>query len=342
MIKIEILTRDKELAAICELYWEINEDFEFVHKVAKLAELASIDKYKFSALVKESCSAYVPDWICDECGKPYTFSSRTNFISKRKTLKDNTYQQYSFVCSDCQRIRREIETRKRKEQEEEDRRAKKISNEKMRKKIRETFDLSKRPHTNIYSLSFRDLVYLYGILIVGAFENLSKIMPVAMFEQPLAPTEEFTSEIVGYLFENRLIFIHPDTEPNAFVKDGSLQFYTWRVFYAPPVSSNGPDNQNAIMQEILMRINGVWPEEWFQEAVELWKQIALEECKEYLLFVLKEHHFEFSPGKKTTQYLKYALQYFSTAQVFNTIWRSAKDAAAYYQRGNISRRQAAN
>jgi len=342
MIEVDILTSDKELATICELYWEINDEFEFVHKVAELAELAGVDKFRFSTLVKESCCAHIPDWNCDDCGRPYTFSSRSDFTSKRKYLKDNAYHQHSFVCSDCQKTRREIETRKRKEQEEAARRAKEIADEKMRKKIRETFELSKRPHTDISSLSLRDLVYLYSILIVGAFENLTKIMPVAMFEQPLAPTKEFTSEIVNSLFDNRLIFIHPDTEPEAFVKDDLSRFYTWHVYYAPPVSSKELDNPSVIMQEILWRINEDWHEEWYQEAVELWRRIALEECKEYLLFVLNEHHLEFNPGKKTSQYLEYALQHFSTAQVFNTIWRSAKDAAAYYQRESISKRQAAN
>lgn len=45
--------------------------------------------------------------------------------------------------------------------------------------------------------------------------------------------------------------------------------------------------------------------------------------------------------EKTSQYLEYALEHYSTAQVFNTIWRAAK-MAAYYQREDISKRQAAN
>ena len=61
-----------------------------------------------------------------------------------------------------------------------------------------------------------------------------------------------------------------------------------------------------------------------------------------MIFVLDEHHLPFNPGAKTTQYLEYALENFSTAQVFNTIWKAARDAAAYYQRADISKRQAAN
>jgi hypothetical protein len=94
------------------------------------------------------------------------------------------------------------------------------------------------------------------------------------------------------------------------------------------------------LKELYARIKGCWPEEWYQESYELWKRVALKECVEYLIFVLNEHHFEFRPGEKTKQYLGHALDNFSTAQVFNTIWRAAKDAAAYYQREDISKKEA--
>jgi len=96
------------------------------------------------------------------------------------------------------------------------------------------------------------------------------------------------------------------------------------------------------VQELLARINGDWPEEWYDEALELWNEIALAECTEYLLFSLNEHHFEFNPGEKTNQYLQSALQNYSTGQVVNIIWRAVRDAGAYYQRGNISSKHAAN
>jgi hypothetical protein len=55
-----------------------------------------------------------------------------------------------------------------------------------------------------------------------------------------------------------------------------------------------------------------------------------------------EHLFEFTPGEKTTQYLEFALQHFSTGQVYNIIWRAVKDAAAFYMRGDVSKKHAAN
>lgn len=176
----------------------------------------------------------------------------------------------------------------------------------------------------------------------GAYENLSKIMPLAMFDNPLSPTEDFTTEIIKHLHNKSLLYVHPDSEPEAFVNDDISRFYIWHVYYAPPTSTKSPKNPSGLFNELLSLMKGDWSEEWCEEAFALWKRVALEEAIEYLLFVLNEHHFEFSPGEKTNQYLEYALQNFSTAQVFNTIWRAAKDAAAYYQREGISKRQAAN
>jgi hypothetical protein len=53
MFKLEILTEDDEVAAICQLYWEVDDEFEFIHKVSELAEAVKIDKKKLPSIVKE-------------------------------------------------------------------------------------------------------------------------------------------------------------------------------------------------------------------------------------------------------------------------------------------------
>lgn len=342
MIELEILTKNQELAALCQLYWEVDDEFEFVHMVSELAQTAKVDKKKLPSIVKESCNAYVPTWKCQDCKKPYVFSNRSDLTSNKKYLLLPHSEQVSFVCSDCQKKRREKEAQERQKRVEDEKQAREIIEKEKRQKIREVYDLSTRDPIDIKSLSLTETVYLLSIIRAGSYENLSKIMPIAMFEQPLSPTKEFTSDIINHLYEKELIYVHPDTEPEGFVDDDIQRFYTWHVYYAPPISKYSPDSPSELISELLSRINESWTEEWCQEALVLWKRVALEESKEYLLFVLNEHHFEFSPGEKTNQYLEYALQYFSTAQVFNTIWRAAKDAAAYYQREGISKKQAAN
>lgn len=341
MLKLDIITDNKELASVCELYWEVDSNLDFVHKVGELAELTKIDKAKLTSVIREACNAYVSDWKCSGCERPFVFSGRSDFTRNRSYLLNGSYHQQSFLCSECERKRRDREIEERKQQEEAARKARETVEIELRKKIQETYNLSNRQLININSLSLTDAVYLISILR-GAYENLTKIMPVSMFDQPLTADEDFSTEIIKHLHEKRLIYVHPDTEPEAFVNDDISRFYIYHVYYAPPVSESTPDDPKALVTELHKFVNDAWSEEWCQEALELWKKVALSECKEYLLFVLNEHHFEFSPGEKTTQYLEYALENFSTAQIFNTIWRAAKDAAAYYQRENISKRQAAN
>jgi hypothetical protein len=341
-MKLEILTDDKELATICQLYWEIDEEFNFVHKVAELAELAKLDKKKLPSIIKEACNAFIPEWKCEDCKKPYTFSSRSDLTSNKKYLLIPVDQKISYVCGNCKKIRREKEIQERQKQEEEVKRVREILDEQKRLKIWEIYDLSKRAPIDVQSLTLTDIIYLIAIMRAGAYENLSKIMPLAMFDNPLSPTQDFTAEIVKHLYNRELLYVHPDSEPEAFVDGDISRFYIWHVYYVPPASIESPDNPSGLFNELLSLINGVWSEKWCEEALALWKRVALEEAKEFLLFVLNEHHFEFSPGEKTNQYLEYALQSFSTTQVFNTIWRAAKDAAAYYQREGISKKQAAN
>ena len=76
MINLEILTEDKNLAAVCQLYWEVDNEYEFVHKISDLAKTANVDKKRLPSLVKESCNAIVPTWKCEDCGNPYVFLNR--------------------------------------------------------------------------------------------------------------------------------------------------------------------------------------------------------------------------------------------------------------------------
>ncbi len=323
------------------MYWEVDSNLDFVHKVGELAELAKIDKAKLTSVIRESCNAYVSDWKCSGCQKPFVFSGRSDFTRNRSYLLNGSYRQETFLCGECEKKRRNREIEERKQQEEAARKAREVKEIELRKKIRENYDLSNRQLIDIQSLSLKDAIYLTSILR-GAYENLTKIMPVSMFDQPLTADKDFSTEIIKHLHQNGLIYVHPDTEPEAFVNDDISQFYIYHVYYAPPISQSSPDDPKSLVTELHQLINAEWSEEWCQEALDIWKNVALSECKEYLLFVLDEHHFEFNPGEKTTQYLEYALSNFSTAQVFNTIWRATKDAAAYYQREQISKRQAAN
>lgn len=78
------------------------------------------------------------------------------------------------------------------------------------------------------------------------------------------------------------------------------------------------------------------------EFIELCQEVQLQECLGFLKATLEEHQLYLSPGEKTQQVLGQCLEKFSVAQVYNFIWRAARDAAAYYMRSSISKKQAGN
>jgi hypothetical protein len=78
------------------------------------------------------------------------------------------------------------------------------------------------------------------------------------------------------------------------------------------------------------------------EIHDLWLEIGIEEVLEYLDCALRDHRLDFTPGDKTRLVITSALEWFSVGQIFTFVWRAAKDAAAYYARGNVDKRRAAN
>jgi hypothetical protein len=343
MLKLEILTKDKELATICELYWEIDAQLNFVHTLSEVSQLANIPKTKITATVREASHAYMYDWNCSNCGKPVAFSGRSEFTQYQSYLLNGSYRELSFLCGDCEAKKKLEEKELKRQQEEIARIAREADDNEIRAKIREMYALSdRRKPTNIQALTLTETVYLLCMLRGGAYEDLTKIMPVGMFEQPLSANQDFSTEIINHLYASGLIYVDPENDPDSFVNRDPSRFYIYRVYYAPPISLAAPNDPKALVVELFNRLDGEWSEEWCQEAFQIWRRVALSECKQFLLFCLEEHHFEFSPGEKTTQYLEFALEHFSTAQVFNTIWRAARDAAAYYQREGVPKRQAAN
>jgi hypothetical protein len=79
--------------------------------------------------------------------------------------------------------------------------------------------------------------------------------------------------------------------------------------------------------------------QWARKA---WIDIAFYECREYLKYLIKEYRLNGEIGPKTEAVLRDGLESFSTSQMFNFIWGAVKDAAAFYQKGGVTKSHAAN
>ena len=77
-------------------------------------------------------------------------------------------------------------------------------------------------------------------------------------------------------------------------------------------------------------------------AYDIWREIALGECLDYLIYQMNKVGFNFSPGDKTVAVINELLDSFSVSQVYSIIYKGITNATRYYQEGGISKKQAAN
>lgn len=324
LISLKFKTDNELLIALCSKYWEQNEDCEFVNKVPVLYRKFKIPAGKLNKLITDSCEAFTDSYVCSDCKVPYIFSSRFDYKLRGNGSK-------SWKCSKCLLAEEE-----RKEQE-------RINRQKQfRRIVEEKYKIKNRVPADTGLLSFEEAVFLLAFIRLYAAEDYSFARPVSSARDRLAPTDNYCRLIVETLFKRKLILVDPGSPVEAFCGEQAERFYIYEVMWKLPYGILSEDPRDfAIELEAYIRLN-LWPERWHDESICLWRNVALSECLQYLNFSLQEHGFNFSPGDKTISVLNNLLNDYSTSQIFNIIWRSVKDAAAYYVREHVPRIQAAN
>ncbi|WP_179085393.1 hypothetical protein [Paenibacillus peoriae] len=205
-----------------------------------------------------------------------------------------------------------------------------------RDKINQLYQLGRRKPRLLSELTLRDQVYLAALLRIGVDETLSTILPVDSYIEQLAPTIDLTKEIILSLTNKSIICVHPDSPLSAF-KEDDLEYpnvyYIFKAYYY--VNVDAPIE--ALMNPA--------PTFFLQDSdfcCNIWREIALEEIKQYLLYRLEKVGFPFSVGEKTIAVIDDLLNYFSTGQIQSLIYRAIGDAARYYQENKITKQHAAN
>lgn len=92
-------------------------------------------------------------------------------------------------------------------------------------------------------------------------------------------------------------------------------FYTYEVTYF--LNLVFPPNKQDLFTEILNP--SYYSADYADEALALWKEIAVAECIEYLQYQLDKVNFEFTPGEKTYKTFEIILNDFSVSQVYGII-----------------------
>jgi hypothetical protein len=198
-------------------------------------------------------------------------------------------------------------------------------------------------------LTLRDAVFMTALFRNWHCDKSGAAGTPVSKERPLAPTFDLAKGLLAHLAARGLISVSAESPTEAFDFDDELTRVAahyifkvrYRLFPMLPVD---------LIPEALRTIDtmaneGFWlpsAETVVNEAVALWKELALHECLETFQHQGELHSLQTPLGDKTSLTFQSLLEDFSVAQVYNIVWSAARNAAAYYQRGGITKSQAAN
>ena len=216
-----------------------------------------------------------------------------------------------------------------------------------REKIKKVYDLNIVP-VNYSELNFREKVFLGALLRTSLSEDMEVILPLNDAERELAPTIGYIKEILSYLIGRGVVSVDSNSSIDAFLdsnEEKDIEFPN--VYYITMVKYRINIVGDEDIKNILSKI--INPKSFSdadkEDALNIWKEIALEECIEYfeyLEYQMKSVRFDFNIGEKTIAIFKDLLENFSVSQIYGIIYKSVANATKYYQESSVSKKQAAN
>lgn len=213
-----------------------------------------------------------------------------------------------------------------------------------REKIKKVYDLNIVP-VNYSELNFREKVFLGALLRTSLSEDMEVILPLNDAERELAPTIGYIKEILSYLIGRGIISVDSNSSIDAFLdsnEEKDIEFPN--VYYITMVKYRINIVGDEEIKNILSKI--INPKSFSdadkEDALNIWKEIALEECIEYFEYQMKSVRFDFNIGEKTIAIFKDLLENFSVSQIYGIIYKSVANATKYYQESSVSKKQAAN
>ena len=270
-----------------------------------------------------------PNYICEYCDEPLVINRPS------KTMKNLPKYERDLYCPVCGHKPFQTHCNCENCQEEE----RNLQMERLQQ-IEEVYSKPRTP-VDFASLSFENKVFLGAICRALLKENLYEIAPFSNSEVILTPTDILRKKLYSSLIHNQVIAVSPQSTLDAFdidSEDFPNTFYIYRVTYF--LNLIFPANKKDLFTEILDP--SYYCPENADEAVILWKEIAVAECIEYLQYQLDKVNFEFTPGEKTYKTFDIILNDFSVSQIYGIIWRAVADASKLYLEKGLSKKHAAN
>jgi len=276
------------------------------------------------------------DLICSYCQihlveKPLSKSaSKAEWTNDMAFCEECGHRNYKYCrCDNCEKVR--------------SKQADELINQK-REVIRSTHRPKRSNLMDISTISLIDALSLASLARVSLDEKSNKLTSLKFHSLSFCVRETTTLIVLEKLHQSGLIEVSLDSDLRSVdlsQKEPSIDLHwsSWEFRL-------GKDEQENLMTvellEKVFRNKNEWPASWDQEIAEVWKYLALEEIIAYLELKLVEHKFTPRIGDKTKKVFRTLLQELPIASIYNLIWVSVTNAAAYQVRSGISRQQAAN
>ena len=269
-------------------------------------------------------------------------------IKRRRYCPNCHHEPYnrSCNCDNCHKkhmLEQMEEMKKQKEREEIRIKKEKEKEQERLEIIKLVYDYDRTSPKIFDELDFKNKVLL-GALCTDLLEENTKelISYKTASESKLAPSSDYVFKMYETLIDDKIIKVSPLSSIEAFVfnkNDYPASFYPFSVKYYLNMDYvyKNKDVISAILNPNYYNV-----EKDAEVAISLWREIAILECIEYLLYKLRAVSFEFSPGEKTVELFKDLLKDFSVSQIYGIIHKSVANASNYYLEGNINKNRAAN
>jgi hypothetical protein len=278
---------------------QIKELMDRYYKEKHVSDL--IKEYDLDISVSKLYKFFPVEVLCDIC--PYC---HVNFVKIRPSKSGFAYDQDTYCpkcghmplvhwcnCNNCKQ------------------KAESLSHA-QRTSIKKTF--TQKSPVNFSDLSFRDKVFLGALCTALQSKDLEEITPPEGSSRILAPTHDLTQKIYSDLLAAKVLEISPNSSLDAFIFDVQnipVSFDYFKVIYNLNLNFF-PSKQDVCSAILNPRY---YSSAHSNEALELWKEIAVEECVEYLRCEVSSMHFDCDCEKYAHQVFDLLLNHFSIFQV---------------------------
>lgn len=199
---------------------------------------------------------------------------------------------------------------------------------------------------DIMEIDLRTVIYLLAMERQSVSGEIGIFSPQDEAETLCTPDYNFTFDIIKHLTKSEHMHVDPCSQRKAFDVDESIYYYLGYAQYYADLGLSLQETKASLRALEATFRNKTWSHRWCSEWREVirdvWRELSIGECLQYLIEIGRERDFDMPHGDKTRAVLSDALVDHPISVVYASIWSAVVRASDYYQSSNVSKKQAAN